>query len=56
MITVTLYFKGHVDVEVDADPDNSEAWATAIGLAYDQLTATDIAVATELVEHEIVER
>lgn len=54
-VTVTLYFKGHVEIKVDADPDNGEAWAEAIGLAYDQLTDSDIAEAAELVEHEIVE-
>ncbi len=53
---VCLEFEGHIEVEIDCDdPEDSEAWAEALGLAYDRLTDSDIAGAAEFTGHEIVE-
>ena len=44
---VCLEFVGCVKAEIDADPKDSWAWASALALAFDELTDSAIADAAE---------
>lgn len=53
--TVRLHFEGSILVEVEADPNDDEAWVDAIGAAWAAVMPHELSEATSLIEHEIEE-
>lgn len=51
---VRLEFEGHIEVEIDVDAEDSEAWADALGTAWCSLPREAIGGAAELTGQEIV--
>jgi hypothetical protein len=53
-VKVELFFKGSVTFDVDADPDDAEAWCEAVGTAWALLPDEEIAEAAQPYYEEIV--
>lgn len=51
---VCLCFEGHLVVDIDADPEDADAWPVAVGNAWANASAEDIGSAAELVTDEIL--
>jgi hypothetical protein len=54
--TVRLYFEGQVDVEIDHDGEDPEAWAEAIAATWETLHELKIADAANMTGHAILDK
>ena len=50
---VRLFYEGSIVVNVDANPENDEAWTEALGEAWANAPDEEVGAASDLTAHEI---
>lgn len=49
-----LYFKGYIEADIDANPEEDEAWVEAISVAWGKQPLSTIGLEAQLVGHDII--